>query len=117
MQVGPCWAPNSKPSTAWQACRVVKALTTFLDGVPEQSFAWAVENDQWHARVGSIPMVFAAAAADMGKEKVDAEVVRAVWSRLLPGLLEVRPLSLCRGWIFLLDLTSKVLQCRRAWHV
>ena len=54
-----------------------------------QGFAWAMNNDSWHARVGSIPRVFAAAASDLGKPAVDAEVVMAVWDRIMPGLLEV----------------------------
>lgn len=54
-----------------------------------QGFKWAVENDRWRARVASIPKVFAAAAADLGKHEVDAEAVEAVWNRLVPGLLEV----------------------------
>jgi hypothetical protein len=33
--------------------------------------------------------VFDAAAADLGKPAIDAEVVRAVWDRLVPDLLEV----------------------------
>ncbi|CAL8472161.1 g11703 [Coccomyxa elongata] len=53
-----------------------------------QGFRWAAENDSWHARVGSIPRVFAAAAADLGKPAVDAQVVMAVWNRIMPGLLE-----------------------------
>lgn len=60
-----------------------------------QCFGWAVENDAWHARVASIPKVFAAAAADMGRSEVEAEVVKAVWDRLLPGLLEVRRRLCC----------------------
>ncbi|KAK9840969.1 hypothetical protein WJX81_003405 [Elliptochloris bilobata] len=52
-----------------------------------QSFGWAVQHDAFHARVGSIPAVFAAAAVDLGLSSVTAEVVRAVWDKLLPGLL------------------------------
>ena len=54
-----------------------------------QSFGWAVAHNAFHARVGSIPAVFAAAAVDMGRSSVTAEVVRAVWDKLLPGLLTV----------------------------
>ncbi|CAG9461995.1 unnamed protein product [Pedinophyceae sp. YPF-701] len=52
-----------------------------------QGFKWAIENEAYHARVASIPRVFEAAAVDMGKEQVDADVVRAVWNKILPGLL------------------------------
>ena len=54
-----------------------------------QNFKWAVENDAWQARIGSIPQVFAAAAEDMGCSAVDQAVVSRVWDRLLPGLLQV----------------------------
>ena len=54
-----------------------------------QSFRWAVDNDKWQARIGSIPQVFAAAAKDMGCSAVDRAVVKRVWERLLPGLLQV----------------------------
>ena len=54
-----------------------------------QNFKWAVDNDKWQARVGSIPQVFAAAAKDMGCSAVDKGVVKRVWDRLLPGLLKV----------------------------
>lgn len=57
-----------------------------------QCFKWAMENDKWHARIGSIPQVFAAAAEDMGCSVVDKQVVKRVWDCLMPGLLEVRPL-------------------------
>ena len=48
-----------------------------------------MENDRWHARIGSIPQVFAAAAEDMGCSAVDKAVVKRVWDCLMPGLLEV----------------------------
>ena len=35
----------------------------------------------------SIPDVFQAAAEDLGRQQVDAEVVGAVWRRITPGLL------------------------------
>ena len=55
----------------------------------KQGFKWAVENDQWQARVGTIPKVFEAAAQDLGKPEPDAGVVAAVWDKIMPGLLEV----------------------------
>lgn len=48
-----------------------------------------MEHDKWQARIGSIPQVFAAAAKDMGCSAVDRAVVKRVWERLLPGLLQV----------------------------
>ncbi len=44
-----------------------------------------MENNRWQARVASIPNVFEAARQDMGRAKLDSEVVAAVWNKLLPG--------------------------------
>lgn len=58
-----------------------------------QNFSWAVQHNKYHARVESIPLVFAAAAADLHQNKhhqahaIDAYVVETVWRKLLPGLL------------------------------
>ena len=49
-----------------------------------------MEHDAFHARAATIPAVFEAAAMDMGRSQVTADVVRAVWDKLLPGLLQVR---------------------------
>ncbi|EFN52898.1 hypothetical protein CHLNCDRAFT_9217, partial [Chlorella variabilis] len=62
-----------------------------------QHFGWAVQQQQYHGRVGSIPLVFQAAAADLAQQQqqgtaagaeVSPEVVAAVWEQLLPGLLD-----------------------------
>ena len=47
-----------------------------------------MEHNQWLARTQTIPRVFEVAAAEAGKEEVDKEVVRTVWNRILPGLLD-----------------------------
>jgi poly(3-hydroxybutyrate) depolymerase len=53
-----------------------------------QHFGWAVAHGKYQGRVDSIPAVFAAAAADMGRPTADEEVVAAVWRRLLPCMQE-----------------------------
>lgn len=50
-----------------------------------QSFAWAVQHEQYQARVESIPLVFQAATQDLGKSSTDASVVEAVWRKITPG--------------------------------
>ena len=47
--------------------------------------SWAVEHRQYQGRVDSIPLVFEAAAKDLGSSSITAEVVTAVWNKLLPG--------------------------------
>jgi hypothetical protein len=46
---------------------------------------WAIDHEAYQGRVSSIPLVFDAAAQDLGKPGVDAEVVEAVWGKLMPG--------------------------------
>eukprot|EP01023_Acetabularia_acetabulum_P066663 TRINITY_DN9034_c0_g1_i1.p1 TRINITY_DN9034_c0_g1~~TRINITY_DN9034_c0_g1_i1.p1 ORF type:complete len:366 (+),score=46.76 TRINITY_DN9034_c0_g1_i1:79-1098(+) len=52
-----------------------------------QGFKWALENNSYQGRVGSIPLVFDAAKADLNKEAVDKDVVEQVWQKITPGLL------------------------------
>lgn len=73
---------NAQPGTL--------AQIGFNQPVSAQSFGWAVEHDAFRARAATIPAVFEAAAADMGQRRVTADVARAVWDKLLPGLLQVR---------------------------
>ncbi|XP_024033364.1 uncharacterized protein LOC18055322 isoform X2 [Citrus clementina] len=51
-----------------------------------KGFRWAIENDKWQARVGSIKAVFEEARTDLGKSTIDKEVVEKVWDRIAPGL-------------------------------
>ncbi|MCE0480675.1 hypothetical protein HAX54_037711 [Datura stramonium] len=44
-----------------------------------QGFQWAIEHDQWQARVDSIKAVFEEARSDLGKNEIDKEVVQKVW--------------------------------------
>ncbi|CAH1432945.1 unnamed protein product [Lactuca virosa] len=45
-----------------------------------QSFRWAIDNDQWQARVDTVKPVFEVARIDLGKEAIDKEVVEKVCS-------------------------------------
>ena len=75
---------------AWflAACDERIAVVAPMIGV--QGFRYAVERDLWHARVDSVRSVFMAAAEELrgDAEAIDAEVVRVVWERINPGLLD-----------------------------
>ena len=51
-----------------------------------ESFRWAVENDSWQSRIGTVQAAFNAAAKDRGVEKPGAEFVHTFYSRVAPGL-------------------------------
>lgn len=60
------------------------AVTVPCIGV--ESFRWAVENNSWQSRIGTVQAAFDAAAKDSGVEKPGAEFVHTFYSRVAPGL-------------------------------
>jgi len=51
-----------------------------------QSFAWALDNGQWRARIATIQSGFDAAAASAGKSPGSVEFVREFYARVVPGI-------------------------------
>jgi dienelactone hydrolase len=51
-----------------------------------QSFRWAMDNDSWQSRIGTVQAAFDAAARDRGIEKPGADFVRAFYDRIAPGI-------------------------------
>ena len=51
-----------------------------------QSFKWALENDQWPARIATIQDAFDAAAASAGKPARSVDFVREFYARVVPGI-------------------------------
>lgn len=77
---------------AWLAAAADERIAVAAPMCGVQNFRYAVENGLYHDRVGSIPEIFSTASRDLGKGgKVDAEVVAAVWRRVMPGLLTDPP--------------------------
>jgi dienelactone hydrolase len=51
-----------------------------------QSFRWALENNAWKPRVGTISDAFKAVAKDAGVAEPDASFVRKFYARVVPGI-------------------------------
>jgi dienelactone hydrolase len=51
-----------------------------------ESFRWAIENDAWHSRIGTIQSAFDTAAKESHVEHPDADFVRRFYDRVSPGL-------------------------------
>jgi dienelactone hydrolase len=51
-----------------------------------QSFRWALDNDKWQARVGTIQEAFDATVKDAGAEKPDGMFTRKFYDRIVPGI-------------------------------
>ncbi|KAJ8539980.1 hypothetical protein K7X08_026369 [Anisodus acutangulus] len=71
---------------AWFAAFADTRYAVIVPIVGVQGFRWAIEHDRWQARVDSINAVFEEARTDLGKKKIDKEVVQKVWDRIAPGL-------------------------------
>jgi dienelactone hydrolase len=51
-----------------------------------ESFRWAIENDAWHSRIGTIQSAFDNAAKESKVEHPGAEFVKQFYDRVAPGL-------------------------------
>ncbi|MEO5959688.1 MAG: alpha/beta fold hydrolase, partial [Opitutaceae bacterium] len=51
-----------------------------------ESFRWAVENNSWQSRIGTVQAAFDAAAKDSGVTNAGADFVHTFYSRVAPGL-------------------------------
>ena len=71
----------------WLAGAVDSRVTVAVPAISAQSFRWSLENDRWQGRARTVPAAHAAAAEDMGARELNAKVVRALWEKLLPGML------------------------------
>ncbi|CAA7025939.1 unnamed protein product [Microthlaspi erraticum] len=71
---------------AWFAAAADTRYSVAVPLIGVQGFRWAIDNDEWEARVNSIKPLFEAARIDLGKNEIDKEVVEKVWNRIAPGL-------------------------------
>jgi dienelactone hydrolase len=72
----------------WLAAAVDDRVKVAVPAIGVQSFRWSLENGHWQGRARTIGGAHDAAANDLGKQKVDAEVCRALWNKVIPGMLD-----------------------------
>ncbi len=72
----------------WLAAAVDERIKVAVPAISVQSFRWSLENGAWQGRANSIQPVHLAAAADLGETKVNAQVCRELWSKVIPGMLD-----------------------------
>src|SRR6185295_4735498 len=53
-----------------------------------QSFRWALDNNAWQSRVGTIQPAIDGAARDEGKSEINADFVRHFYNRVVPGIAD-----------------------------
>jgi dienelactone hydrolase len=72
----------------WLAASVDERVKVAVPAIAVQSFQWSLENERWQGRANSIKAAHEGAARDLGAEKVDQRVCRALWSKVIPGILD-----------------------------
>jgi dienelactone hydrolase len=71
----------------WLAAAVDQRVAVAVPAIAVQSFRWSLENGQWQGRARTIAAAHKAAAADLGESQVNARVCRALWDKVVPGIL------------------------------
>jgi len=72
----------------WLTGAVDDRVKVAIPAIGVQSFRWGLDHDRYHARAATIGAASRAAADDLGHDKVDAEVCRALWDKLIPGITD-----------------------------
>ena len=72
----------------WLAASVDERWKVAVPAIGVQSFKWSLENDRWQGRARTIAGAHEAAAKDIGEPEVNQKVCRALWSKVIPGILE-----------------------------
>jgi pimeloyl-ACP methyl ester carboxylesterase len=73
---------------AWLAGSVDARYKVVVPAIAVQSFRWSLENEQWQGRANSIRVAHEGAAKDLGEAKVNQKVCSALWSKVIPGVLD-----------------------------
>lgn len=72
----------------WLAAAVDDRVKVAVPAIAVQSFHWGLENNAWQGRANTIKAAHEAAAKDLGEPEVNPEVCRALWTKLIPGILD-----------------------------
>jgi dienelactone hydrolase len=63
-------------------------IAVAVPAIAVQSFRWSLESNRWQARANTIKLAHDAAAQDLGEPAVNEKVCRALWSKVIPGILD-----------------------------
>lgn len=72
----------------WLAGAADERVKVAVPAISVQSFRWSLDNDQWQGRANTIKPPHEAAAKDRGESAVTRETCRAVWDKVIPGMLD-----------------------------
>lgn len=72
----------------WLAASVDERFGVVVPAIGVQSLRWTLEHEVWQGRAGTIRGAHEAAAKDLGESQVNAKVCRALWNKVVPGILD-----------------------------
>ena len=72
----------------WLAAATDERIAVAVPLIGVQSLRWSLENQKWQGRANTIKSAHEAAAADLGEKEVNSKVCRALWSKVIPGILD-----------------------------
>src|SRR5205823_1075390 len=70
------------------AASVDERVKVAVPAIGVQSFFWSLAHDKWQARARTMGPVFEVAAKEMNLPKPDQNVCRAVWAKVIPGIID-----------------------------
>jgi dienelactone hydrolase len=72
----------------WLAASVDERVKVLVPAIGVQSFRWSLENNRWQGRANTIKAAHEEAAKDLGESGVNQKVCRALWNKVIPGILD-----------------------------
>jgi dienelactone hydrolase len=71
----------------WMAAAVDTRIKVAVPVIAAQSFKWSLQNERWQGRAKTIWAAHQQAAKDLGDTAVNSKNVKALWDKLIPGIL------------------------------
>ena len=72
----------------WLSGSVDERVKVAVPCISVQSFRWSLDNDQWQGRANTIAAPHKVAAKDRGESEITRETCRALWNKVIPGMLD-----------------------------
>ena len=72
----------------WLAAATDTRIRVAVPAIGVQSLKWSLENERWQGRANTIKSAHEAVAHDLGEAEVNSKVCRALWNKVVPGILD-----------------------------
>ena len=70
------------------AAAIDKRIAVAIPFIGVQSFRWALDNNAWQSRIGTIQPAIDQAARDAGRSGINTDFVRHFYNRVVPGIAD-----------------------------